>query len=200
MTKYEFISEIKKELGFLPQSDIEAAEQYFNSYFAGTESDEDIIARLGNPKDAAKNYYSANILPRVSGENVNAGPAPVKKRGNIWIIVVVLIVLSPVLIPLAILLGGLAAAIIMSVIGVYLVLLVSGIAVWFGGAATAISGLFARAGLANTALQCGIGFLMFGIGLALTLLMVFIAFKFIPWLIRKIADFGSKRIKRRSDV
>ena len=197
MTKSEFLAAIRSELGFLPQSEIDEAVRYFDSYFAGTESDEDVTARLGSPKEAAKSYYSSNLLPRVGGQNTVEPIQPEKKRGSVWLIVILLVVLSPVLIPLAIILGCLILACAAVIIGLYMAMLFGGISVWFGGAAMVIKGLFSGLGLANTMLECGIGFLMFGLGLALTLLAVFIAVKLIPWFIKKIVDFGSKRVRRQ---
>ena len=197
MTKFEFLSEIKKELGFLPQNDIDEAVRYFDSYFAGSESDEDVIARLGNPKDAAKTYYSANLLPKLGGQNTGEPPVQ-KRRGSVWLIVILLIVLSPILIPLAIALGCLILTFIAVIIGIYFALLFGGISIWFGGAAIVIKGVVSGLGFANIMLECGIGFLMFGLGLALTLLAVFIAVKLVPWFIKKIVNFGSKRVRRRN--
>lgn len=197
MTKSEFLTAVRSELGFLPQSDIEAAVRYFDSYFAGTESDEEVCARLGDPKEAAKNYYSSNILPKTAGQNMSEPSGTEKKRSGVWLIVILLVVLSPVLIPLAIALGCLILTFAAVIIGIFFALLFGGISVWFGGAAVVIKGIFSGLGLANMMLECGIGFLMFGLGLALTLLAVFIAVKFVPWFIKKIVDFGSKRVRRQ---
>lgn len=207
MTKSEFLAAVRNELGFLPQSEVSAAVNYFESYFTGTESDEDVTARLGSPHIAARNYYTGTVLPRMNQEHdalmgaaqntAQESAQPPAKRNSIWLIVVILVLLSPILIPLAILIGCLALSFVAVIIGIYFALLFGGISIWFGGAAVVIKGLFSHIGFANTIMQCGIGFFMFGLGLALTLLAVFIAVKLIPWFIRKIVDFGSKRVRRR---
>ncbi len=197
MTKYEFLAAVRSELGFLPKSDIDAAERYFESYFAGNQSEEEVAARLGNPRDAAKNYYANNLVPR-GGAAPESAAQPVKKRNNVWIIVVILVILSPILIPAAIFAGSLIMAFVAVIIGIYLMMLFGGITIWLSGAAVVLKGLFSGLGFANVILECGIGFLMFGIGLALTLLAVYIAVKLIPWFIKKIVNFGSKRIRRQN--
>lgn len=100
MTKEEFLDEIKKELGFMPYEEVIKAEKYFESYFNGSEADEKVIERFGSPKYAAQNYYRTHVA------NSNANIKPPKKNGvGIWALIIILILLSPILIPLAIAVG-----------------------------------------------------------------------------------------------
>ena len=100
MTKEEFLDEIKKELGFMPYEEVIKAEKYFESYFDGSEADEKVIERFGSPKYAAQNYYRTHVA------NSNANIKPPKKNGvGIWALIIILILLSPILIPLAIVVG-----------------------------------------------------------------------------------------------
>ena len=101
MTKEEFLDEIKKELGFMPYEEVIKAEKYFESYFNGSEADEKVIERFGSPKYAAQNYYRTHVA------NSNANIKPPKKNGvGIWALIIILILLSPILIPLAIAVGS----------------------------------------------------------------------------------------------
>ena len=111
MTKEEFLDEIKKELGFMPYEEVIKAEKYFESYFNGSEADEKVIERFGSPKYAAQNYYRTHVA------NSNANIKPPKKNGvGIWALIIILILLSPILIPLAIAVGFFAVAIIFGIL------------------------------------------------------------------------------------
>ena len=114
MTKEEFLDEIKKELGFMPYEEVIKAEKYFESYFNGSEADEKVIERFGSPKYAAQNYYRTHVA------NSNANIKPPKKNGvGIWALIIILILLSPILIPLAIVVGFFAVAIIFGILCIF---------------------------------------------------------------------------------
>lgn len=193
MTKEEFLDGIKKELGFMTYEEVMKAEKYFESYFNGGESDEKVIERFGNPKYAAQNYYRTHIV------NDNANIKQPKKNGiGIWALIIILILLSPVLIPLAIAIGIFAVAIIICALCIFPFAFFSGISMWLGGAGMIISSLFAHGGLANMIMQIGVGCVFFGLGLFITWATVVVCIKLFPWVIRKIVNLGSRLFNKKA--
>lgn len=193
MTKEEFLNGIKKELGFMPYEEVMKAEKYFESYFNGSEPDEKVIERFGNPKYAAQNYYRTHIA------NNNADIKPPKKNGiGIWALIIILILLSPILIPLAIVIGFFAVAIIFGILCIFPFAFFGGISMWLGGAGMIIRSLFTHIGFANMVMQIGVGCLFFGLGLLITWGTVVVCIKLFPWVIRKIVDLGSRLFNKKA--
>ena len=176
MTKEEFLDEIKKELGFMPYEEVIKAEKYFESYFNGSEADEKVIERFGSPKYAAQNYYRTHVA------NSNAN----------------IILLSPILIPLAIAVGFFAVAIIFGILCIFPFAFFSGVSMWLGGAGMILKSFFAHAGFANMVMQIGVGCIFFGLGLFIAWATVVVCIKLFPWIIRKIVALGSRLFNKKA--
>lgn len=187
MGKEEYINAIKKELGFMPFDEVVKAEKYFEAYFNGNEPDEKIIERLGTPKDAAQNYYRTHMV-----NNTQTSTQPKKSNISMWILIIVLVLLSPIIIPLAIAIGTLAVVLVIGLIILFPMMFLCGITMWLSGAGIIIKSIVLFDGIANMLLQIGIGFIMFGFGLLIAWFAVFICVKLFPWIIRKIVNAGSK--------
>ena len=191
MTKEEFLDEIKKELGFMPYEEVIKAEKYFESYFNGSEADEKVIERFGSPKYAAQNYYRTHVA------NSNANIKPPKKNGvGIWALIIILILLSPILIPLAIVIGFFAVAIIFGILCIFPFAFFSGVSMWLGGAGMILKSFFAHAGLANMVMQICVASEFIGLFIAWATVVVCI--KLFPWIIRKIVDLGSRLFNKKA--
>jgi uncharacterized membrane protein len=174
MNKEEYISEIKKELGFMPYDDVIKAEEYFRSYFCGTQSDEEVIENLGTPHEAAKKYCAANV----KGANKSASTKSKNYTG--WVIAIIAAVfLSPIWAPILLCVAAIAVGLLVAVI-------VLSFGTWLGGGVTILNGIFQHAALADRLLQLGIGFLMFGVGLFLSWLLVWGLVNLSICIIRKI--------------
>lgn len=174
MNREEYITAIKNELGFMPGSEVTKAEEYFRSFFACDKSDEEIISELGTPKEAARRYC-------ISKGGAKQAEQPEKKRDYTGIIVVVVaaVFLFPIWLPILILsviivFGLLAAAAALS------------FGMWLGGGLVILSGLFSSSIAADKLIQCGGGFIMFGVGLILSWLVVWALIKLCVWIIRKV--------------
>lgn len=192
MTKEEYLNSIKKELGFMPLDEVEKAEKYFASYFTGNEEDEKVAQRLGNPKYAAENYYRTHV-------NNTPEPKVVEKRssnGAMWVWIIALVILSPIVIPVSICLAVFVFAVALGLLLLLPAIFLGGVSMWLGGAGIIIRSLFIYDGLANMAFRAGTGCVMFGVGLLLAWIALYVCIKFFPWLIRKIVDIGSKLVKR----
>ena len=81
-----------------------------------------MIERFGSSKYAAQNYYRTHVA------NSNANIKPPKKNGvGIWALIIILILLSPILIPLAIVIGFFAVAIIFGILCIFSVYIFSAV-------------------------------------------------------------------------
>lgn len=176
MNKDEYISDIKKELGFMPYDEVLKAEEYFNSYFSGTESCEEVIKRLGTPKEAAQRY----CRNRRDNEKYKRRYENKSRNYTGWVIAIIAAVfLFPIWAPVLIL----SAAFIICLI-VFMITVSFG--TWLSGGAVILSGIFAKAAIADKLIQCGLGFLMFGVGLMLSWLLVWAFINISIWIIRKV--------------
>lgn len=176
MNREEYIAEIKKELGFMPYNEVLKAEEYFNSYFCGSQNEEDIISSLGTPKEAAKKYYKSN---NETEKNARKYRAQSRNYAGWVILIIAAVFLFPIWAPVLLLSLGFAVCVFVAAVA-------ASFGTWLGGGAVILSGLFAHASLADKLLQCGLGFIMFGIGLMLSWLLVWVLINFSIWIIRKI--------------
>lgn len=88
MTKERYLKELGHYLRHLPKYEYDNAMAYFTEYFedAGPENEQSVIADLGSPKQAAKEMF---------------GKVASERSG--WPRMVALVILAPVLVPIALL-------------------------------------------------------------------------------------------------
>lgn len=101
MTKQEFINELRGRLYMLPPTEREAALEYYAEYFddAGVENEQRVIAELGTPQQVAEQILSGcneRYMPPAYAPKVKA------HKGYPGWLVLICILLSPILLPLAI--------------------------------------------------------------------------------------------------
>lgn len=186
MSKDEFLTQIKKELGFMPYEEIKRAESFFSGFFIGDEDEEAVVERLGDPKTAAREYYRSHV----SASPVKEGK---KSRGAIiWICAVAVIVLMPLILPILIAVSALIFAIVLAAVGIVFAAFFGGIAMWLGGSWVILRSIVVHAGLANMSFQIGLGCVMFAVGLFMAWLVVFIFGRIISRIVRK-ATGGAPR-------
>ena len=122
-----------------------------------------------------------------------------KKNGvGIWALIIILILLSPILIPLAIAVGFFAVAIIFGILCIFPFAFFSGVSMWLGGAGMILKSFFAHAGFANMVMQIGVGCIFFGLGLFIAWATVVVCIKLFPWIIRKIVALGSRLFNKKA--
>ncbi|MCI5605619.1 MAG: DUF1700 domain-containing protein [Clostridia bacterium] len=176
MGKEEYIAEIKKELGFMPYNEVVKAEEYFNSFFCGTQSDEEVINTLGTPKEAAKKYCKSNTEEEKNNQN------RINKARNYtgWVIAIIAAVfLFPVWAPVLLISAAFVVFIMVMAVAV-------SFGTWIGGGVAIITGIFSNMIIADKLIQCGLGFVMFGVGLMLSWLLVWGLINLSIWFIRKV--------------
>lgn len=186
MNRDEYIDKIKKELGFLPLDEISKAEEYFNSFFCSSLSDEEIISGLGTPKEAAKRYCKSHTQQtkteqkQTEQKKQTVRPQPEKRSyAGILTAVIAGVFLFPIWLPVAILAAALIFAILIGIVGVCFGL-------WLGGGFAVLCSLFANITFADKLIGCGGGFIMFGVGLILSWLLVRAFIGIGIWIVRKI--------------
>lgn len=182
MNRNEYIEAIKNELGFLPHSDVVKAAEYFSSFFGGGRSDEEVIESLGTPKEAAKRYCRNGDTEQSKTEEVrqnDAGSGQKKSYTGIVAAVIAAVFLLPIWLPILILITLLFFAAVIFTIAI-------SFGMWLGGGVVIFGALFSNITVADKLIQCGGGFIMFGVGLILSWLLVRAVIAFSVWIIRKI--------------
>lgn len=115
MTKSEYLAKLDKYLKKLPKEDYQEAMDYFREYFdeAGPENEEEVIAELGTPKEAAH-----DIISRLLDEKIVEDEKTPKNRAVIFWIAILAILASPVALPLIFLLLMIIVAIVAVVVSI----------------------------------------------------------------------------------
>ncbi|ORO38150.1 hypothetical protein B7729_09235 [Streptococcus oralis subsp. tigurinus] len=109
MTRTDYLTQLETYLNKLPEADRIEAMDYFKELFddAGSEGEEELIASLGTPKEAAHDVLS-NLLDK----KVNEAPAQKNDRQLLHIALLALLA-APIEIPVGI-------AIILTIIGLFI--------------------------------------------------------------------------------
>ena len=109
MTRTDYLTQLETYLNKLPEADRIEAMDYFKELFddAGSEGEEELIASLGTPKEAAH-----DVLSDLLDKKVNEAPAQKNDRQLLHIALLALLV-APIGIPVGI-------AIILTIIGLFI--------------------------------------------------------------------------------
>lgn len=202
----EFVERLGKELEVLPEEERASALSFYEEYFSEAADEERAVIKLGTPEAVAKNiineYYSQNATATSTSKKAKRKLSDTNKI----LLVIILVLLSPVIIPVAgavmsVFVGALcvvfglfvgAAAIIIS-------LLVSGYAVALAGIVLAVISIFAFVGLslADGLFILGTGIVLTTVGLMFGILMTWISVKIIPALISWFVDLCKLPFKMR---
>lgn len=191
MCRKEFIEGLKREISGLPEEEIEAAVEYYEEYFdeAGTENEEELLRRLGSPKNAAR-QIKAQYAVRSFDEDEK--PSARKGISAVWYIIIG-ICSAPVSVPLAICMGALAIALLVTAICC--------IAALFAGiAAGALSGIAVLViGVMSVPVTLSSALMLIGIGLTaagIALLLGTLLFTGVKASVRAIAG----KVRRKNDM
>jgi len=109
MTRTDYLTQLETYLNKLPEADRIEAMDYFKELFddAGSEGEEELIASLGTPKEAAH-----DVLSDLLDKKVNEAPAQKNDRQLLHIALLALLV-APIGIPVGI-------ALLMAIIGIFI--------------------------------------------------------------------------------
>lgn len=212
MDRVEFIRQLERLLGDIPESDRQDAIAYYQDYFdeAGPENEAQVIRELGSPEKVAATIKE-DLNP--SG-NERAGYVPSEQRTNDtekqkkknipWALIIVLLVFaSPILIGVG---GGLLGSllgILGGLFGIVVALIASSVAFLVAGIACCGFGIFRLAiSPVEGLVTMGIGSLILAVGILLLLLFLWSVFQWIPALFRGIINLCQRilHIGRRNTV
>ena len=108
MTRTEYLNQLEAYLMKLPQADRIEAMDYFKELFddAGPEGEEDLIASLGSPKEAAHDVLTTLLDKKINEENSN------KNNRQVLQIAIIALLAAPIGIPVGI-------GLLMAIIGIF---------------------------------------------------------------------------------
>ena len=126
MTRTEYLNQLETYLMKLPQADRIEAMDYFKELFddAGPESEEELMASLGSPKEAAHDILTTLLDKKINEESPN------KNNRQVLQIAILALLAAPIGIPVAI-------GLIMAIIGIF----IAAVSVLLAFFAISISGL-----------------------------------------------------------
>ncbi|EQC68233.1 Integral membrane protein (putative) [Streptococcus sp. HSISB1] len=163
MTKSEYLAKLDKYLKKLPKEDYLEAMDYFREYFdeAGPENEEEVIAELGTPKEAAH-----DIISRLLNEKIVEDEKTPKNRAVIFWIAILAILASPVALPLIFLLLMIIVAIVAVVVSILVAVIALGVGLFISGGALLVnSWSYLNISYASTTLGLGLGLLAGGLSI-----------------------------------
>lgn len=113
MTKIEYLTQLDTYLTKLPQSDRIEAMDYFKELFddAGPEREEDLMASLGSPKEAAHDILTSLLDKKLNDE------APRKNRVQILWIALLALLAAPVGLPIILAILATCIGLLIAVVG-----------------------------------------------------------------------------------
>ncbi len=207
MKSSEFIKRLGDALETLPEEERMSALSYYEEYFSEAADEERAVIKLGLPETVAQNiindYYAQN------GQNARGAKTKTQNRlsdtGRI-LLVAVLVLLSPVILPLLAAAVGLAIGAVCLVLGLFVAvaacligLLVGGYAVAAVGAALSLFSIlvFLSMPLADGLFILGTGLVLAALGLAFGILFTWMTIKVLPGLISWFVDLCRLPFKRR---
>ena len=192
MTRTDYLTQLETYLNKLPEADRIEAMDYFKELFddAGSEGEEELIASLGTPKEAAH-----DVLSDLLDKKVNEAPAQKNDRQLLHIALLALLV-APIGIPVGI-------GILMAIIGIFIAA-VSVILAFFTVSVTGImlGGLFIVESFSVLVEAKSAFILIFGAGLlaigasSLVLLGISYVARFFGLLVVRLAQWILKKGKR----
>lgn len=188
MNKNEYIKELEKCLKYLPQDEKEDALAFYNEYLGDMElaDDEDVLTKLGTPKEVAK-----EILDNCTAKAVNEqkDSKSVKGSGKIVWLVILGIASLPVSLPLSIAALAIVIALLLTVFAVLLAFVLAAVGLVLAGLVGLAKTLFVP-GLASKLVSIGVSLAFIGFGV-LALVGTVELFKLI------IRALGNASVKRR---
>ena len=195
MTKREFLEALNDELLPLSEDERSAAIKYYSDYIddAGEENLAAVLEELGSPSQVAASIKAdaeigRNVPPQPKQAPQQAAPQPKRNGMSAWGLVL-LIVLSPVWIPLLAAVGG----IILGLFGTFIGMLVAGVVMVLVAIALVIIGIITMLETPMVGLLLiGVSMLIAGIGVLMVLVSVFLCATVIPVMVR-----GVVRVFRR---
>lgn len=224
MSRIEFMNELSALLQDIPSEDRQDALAYYEDYFeeAGTDREQEVIKELGSPRQVAltiktnlesadKGEFTENGYRDPNQDNNRqqvANMEETKSKGTrgdnnkimkIVLIVLIIIVGSPVIIPLAVGIIGLVIGLLAAAFGIFLALIITSVSLVVVGIALIVVGVLCIVPEVAAAIALiGSGSAIAGIGLLATYGSVKLCMLTFPPMIRFIIDLCKKPFNRKA--
>lgn len=202
MTKQDFLMQLNDALGPMTGEERSAAIKYYSDYIddAGEENLAATLAQLGTPAEVAATLLAdANISgASAAGTAANTAPPAPHSTGNLpgWAILLLVIVLTPVWMPLL----GVCFGVVCAVLGCLIALFVTTAALLFAGVACIFTGIAVMVGVPTAGmLVIGMGCAMAGIGVLLLMLCVLVCRTVIPAAVRGVNRLWRKLFRKKEE-
>lgn len=181
MNKTEFLKDLEKKLKYLPKEDKEDALNYYSEYIDDMNfaQNEDISARLGSPKDIAKNIISECAEKTVDKHESEKGA---KSTARIVWLTILIICSSPVTLPIAIVLLTVVFVLILVITVTLISLGLSAVLVIVAGLLTMIFSL-TLPGFGTKLIAFGAGLALTAVGILLLVITILLSELFIKLII-----------------
>lgn len=172
MNREEYLRQLQKYLKRLPKEDYANAMDYFTEYFeeAGPEGEQQVIAELGSPKEAASELLS-NLL------HEQTAPRAANKRsaGSILLIALLAIFAAPIGIPLVLVaICLLVVVVLIGICAIVCVLLLGVCAVLVGGKLVLCGLTSAAASIPGMCMLLGMGLVGIGAGILISIVLAYL--------------------------
>lgn len=194
MNKSEFLKALSKQIKLLPKEDREDALTFYTEYLEdyGFAEDEDVTAKLGTPKEVAKNMIAEITMKHIDS---NEEKKSARKTATIVWIAIISIFSLPISLPIALCLLLVILALFVSLLILFISLIGAGIAVMAAGASVFLVGLIAP-GIGQKLVCFGGGMLVTAIGMALCFLTVIVYILLIRLAVQIIKKSAEKKVKK----
>lgn len=162
MSRNEFISELRKKLSRLPQSEIDSTISYYDEYFndAGPENEQLVLSEIGSPSSVASKIIGEFAV--VSAEK--------NKRPVSVLFIILAIFASPIALPIALAVSVVAVAVVIVLFAVYIAVGVAGLALFANGLVSIFAGAWAMTVSVSTGLfYLGYGMISTSVGAAVAI-------------------------------
>lgn len=207
MSKEEYLAELERNLRKLPEVEREEAMQYYREYLeeAG-ENAEEVIQKLGSPKDVANGIIRECAVKSLAV--VGQGPRQEEKKPkepkknstatNIWLIVLGIFA-APIALPVAISVVAVLFAVFVTLAALCFSVAAVDVCLFAAGVIAFVAGIGVAAVSPITAvffIGCSLFAVGFGIGaVILTVQIIKLIVKAITWIVSKIVKGGKKHEK-----
>lgn len=185
MDKEQFLKELEKCLLTLSTDERKAAIKYYDEYFedAGKENEQSIINEIGPAQKLADEILKEHS--QKNNENNTKSSVNNNRNTLFWFLIFTLTIFGlPVIFPL-----------VMSLFGVCIGFLFSGVALFIAGIAVSTAGIvtiFTSLGVG--VFMAGIGFILTALGILISILIFHVLVKIIPSCIRGIVSIFQKAL------
>lgn len=194
MNKSEFLKALSKQIKLLPKDDREDALTFYNEYLEdyGFAENEDVTAKLGTPKEVAKNMIAEITMKHIDS---NEEKKSAKKTAVIVWIAIISIFSLPISLPIALCLLIIVFALFITLLILFIALVGAGLIVITAGAGVFLSGIIAP-GIGQKLVCFGGGMLVTAIGMALCFLTVIVYILLIRLAVQIIKKSAEKKVKK----